>query len=125
MLYEVITNVRVVGSNPESVAALADEMKDFLRGKQEIMPWLRDFGDNLGRPARIVRFRPDAEKCAEYGLSVRQVALFAATILDGRFVGEYRTADEDVDIRLKVSSRWLERPEQALEQVVVQHPSVV
>lgn len=116
-------NVRVVGPNPASVAALAEEMKRFLRSREDIFPHLLDFGDNLGRPARVVRFRPDPERCAEYGLTPAQVATFAATILDGRFVGEYRTADDDVDIRLKISSRFLDRPEQALEQIVVQHPA--
>jgi len=116
-------NVRVVGPNPASVAALAEEIKRFLRSREDIFPHLLDFGDNLGRPARVVRFRPDPERCAEYGLSPAQVATFAATILDGRFVGEYRATDEDVDIRLKMSSVHLERPEQALDQVVIQHPA--
>lgn len=116
-------NVRVVGPNPASVAALAEEMKRFLRSREDIFPHLRDFSDDQGRPARVVRFRPLPERCAEYGLTPRQVAVFAATILDGRFVGEFRTTDEDVDIRLKIASRFLDRPDQALEQVVVQHPS--
>lgn len=116
-------NIRVVGPNPASVAALAEEVARFLRSREDIFPHLLDFGDNLGRPARVVRFRPDPERCAEYGLSPAQVATFAATILDGRFVGEYRATDEDVDIRLKISSVYLERPEQALDQVVVQHPA--
>ena len=82
-----------------------------------------DLGDDTGQPSYVFRFRPREERTAEYGLDTRTVAGLAGSVLDGRFVGEFRLADEDVDLRLKIDNVFLERPEDALDVPVLEHSS--
>ncbi len=47
----------------------------------------------------VFPFEPINERVAEYGLTPKQVAGLSGSVLDGRFVGEFRLSDEDVDLR--------------------------
>jgi HAE1 family hydrophobic/amphiphilic exporter-1 len=116
-------NVRVLGSDPASVSGLAAAMQTFLEQRADIAPHLMDLGDDTGQPSYVFRFRPREERTAEYGLDTRTVAGLAGSVLDGRFVGEFRLADEDVDLRLKIDNVFLERPEDALDVPVLEHSS--
>jgi len=116
-------NVRVVGPNPETVEALAKDIFNHLSSNNQIAPNLTDLSDNRGRPNRIYRFRVDKERAAEYGLTVLAVSRLAGSVLDGRFVGEFRTSDEDVDLKLKIDKIYLDVPEAALSIPIVPHPS--
>ncbi|MGD9338387.1 MAG: efflux RND transporter permease subunit [Syntrophobacterales bacterium] len=116
-------NVRVVGPNPETVEALAKDIYNYLSSNDQIAPNLTDLSDNRGRPNRIYRFRVDKERAAEYGLTVLAVSRLAGSVLDGRFVGEFRTSDEDIDLKLKIDKKYLDVPEAALSIPIVPHPS--
>jgi len=116
-------NVRVVGPNPDAVQALAQNIYAFLRDDETISPFLVDLSDNKGRPNRVYRFDVDEERAAEYGLTPLAVAQLAGSVLDGRFVGEFRTFDEDVDLKLKIDKSYLGSPESALLVPLLQHPS--
>ncbi|RLA89488.1 MAG: AcrB/AcrD/AcrF family protein, partial [Deltaproteobacteria bacterium] len=87
-------NVRVVGPDPEMVKDLAKDVYGFLSSNDKIAPHLIDLSDNLGRPNRVYRFRVNKERAAEYGLTPLAVSRLAASVLDGRFVGDFRTHDE-------------------------------
>ncbi|MDY6989983.1 MAG: efflux RND transporter permease subunit [Thermodesulfobacteriota bacterium] len=116
-------NVRIVGPNPDAVRALAQDMYAFLRDDEAISPFLVDLNDNKGRPNRVYRFDVDEERAAEYGLTPLAVARLAGSVLDGRFVGEFRAFDEDVDLKLKIDKSYLDSPESALSVPLLQHPS--
>ena len=116
-------NVRVVGPDPEMVKDLAQDVYGFLSSNDKIAPHLIDLSDNLGRPNRVYRFRVDKERAAEYGLTPLAVSRLAASVLDGRFVGDFRTHDEDVDLKLKIDKKYLDAPEAALSIPILQHPS--
>ena len=116
-------NVRVVGPNPDTVEALAKDIYNYLDNNDQIAPYLSDLSDNRGRPNRIYRFRVDKERAAEYGLTLLDVSRLAGSVLDGRFVGEFRTSDEDIDLKLKIDKKYLDVPEAALSIPIVQHPS--
>ena len=116
-------NVRVVGPDPEMVKDLAKDVYGFLNSNDKIASYLIDLSDNLGRPNRVYRFRVDKERAAEYGLTPLAVSRLAASILDGRFVGDFRTHDEDVDLKLKIDKKYLDAPEAALSIPILQHPS--
>jgi HAE1 family hydrophobic/amphiphilic exporter-1 len=116
-------NVRVVGPNPLTVEALAKDIYTYLSSSAEISPYVADLSDNRGRPNRIYRFRVDKERAAEYGLMPLAVSRLAGSVLDGRFVGEFRTNDEDVDLKLKIDEKHLDAPEAALSIPIIQHPS--
>ena len=114
-------NVRVLGPDHRSVLALKNEIYDWMRANPKLSPWLVDLSTDTGTDNRIFRFTPRRDRIAEYGLTTRQVALLAGSVLDGRFVGEYRLADEDVDLRLKVDPKRLARPEDALTIPVLEN----
>ena len=116
-------NVRVVGADPEMVNDLAQDVYGFLGSNDKIAPHLSDLSDNLGRPNRVYRFRVNKERAAEYGLTPLAVSRLAASVLDGRFVGEFRTNDEDIDLKLKIDKKYLDAPEAALSVPILQHPS--
>jgi multidrug efflux pump subunit AcrB len=107
-------NIRILGTNHEAVAGLAQEMDRFLRHDSAVAPHLINLEDNQGVPNRILRFHPDIQRMAEHDLTPEVVAGLAASILDGRFVGKYRMSDEEVDLRLKVDPALLSDPLQAL-----------
>jgi HAE1 family hydrophobic/amphiphilic exporter-1 len=116
-------NVRVVGPDPEMVKDLAKDVYGFLSSNDKIAPHLIDLSDNLGRPNRVYRFRVNKERAAEYGLTPFAVSRLAASVLDGRFVGDFRTHDEDIDLKLKIDKKYLDAPEAALSIPILQHPS--
>lgn len=116
-------NVRIVGPNPEMVEALTADIYTYLSSQGEISSFLTDLSDNRGRPNRVYRFHVDKERAAEYGLTPQTVSRLAGSVLDGRFVGEFRTVDEDVDLKLKIDQKYLDAPEAALSIPILQHPS--
>jgi HAE1 family hydrophobic/amphiphilic exporter-1 len=116
-------NVRIVGPNPDSVAALTNEMYGFLKNHEKLGPYLIDLSDNRGQPTRVFRFRVNKARAAEFGLTPLYVSRLAGSVLDGRVVGKFRAVDEEVDLKLKIDAAYLDAPEAALSLPVLQHPS--
>ncbi len=116
-------NIRILGANLKSVEELSTEINLFLHEDRRLSENLSDLNGDQGQPSRVFRYRLKADRVAEYGLSVSQAAYLAASILNGRNIGDYRLADEDVDIKLKISSVGISEMEDALEMVILEHPS--
>lgn len=116
-------SIRVVGPNPDMVKALARDMAVFMENNPNVAPYLSDFSDNRGAPNRVYRFRVDRQRAAEYGLTPLAVTRLAGSVLDGRYAGEFRTLDEDVDLKLRIDPRFLTDPDDALAVALIQHPS--
>lgn len=116
-------NIRVVGANPLSVERLAEDVKDHLKKDNGIAPYLIDLMDDRGQPNRVYRYHVLPERAAEFDLTVSQVAALAASALDGRYVGKFRTTDEDVDMKMRIDEAYLEQPETSLNLPLLQHPS--
>ena len=116
-------NVRVSGADEKSVQRLATALSDFLRRDPRLESALTDFSSNQGEPGRIYRLKVDPVKAAEYKLSQAQVAYLAGSVLDGRYVGKFRARDEDLDMKLKVDSGYLESPADALQLPVLSGPN--
>jgi len=112
-----------VGPNPDSVAALTNEMYDFLKNHEKLGPHLIDLSDNRGRSSRVYRFTVNKARAAEFGLMPASVSILAGSVLDGRAVGKFRAVDEDVDLKLKIDAAYLDAPEAALSLPILQHPS--
>ncbi len=114
-------NIRVVGGNPESVEGLSREVAGFLARHVQLKEQVVDVNDGRGQPSRVIRFRVDAEKAAEYGVPPSRVVQLSAAALNGRYVGKYRLVDEDVDCKLKVDPQAIEGPESALTLPLLEH----
>lgn len=97
-------NIRVLGSNSRNVAALAVKLEGFLKNNEELAPWLIGLHDDQGSQARVFRIKIDSQLAAENGYTVAEVALLAASAIDGQLVGEMELPEETVDIRLKTGS---------------------
>jgi HAE1 family hydrophobic/amphiphilic exporter-1 len=116
-------NIQIVGSNDASVYALAGELLNDLRANEELAPHLTDLKDNRGRPARVLRLEVDEPRARELGLTKGEAGRLAASVLDGRYIGKYRLADEEVDLKLRIDPSYIENAEAALELPLREHPS--
>ncbi|MDJ0838196.1 MAG: efflux RND transporter permease subunit [Acidobacteriota bacterium] len=105
-------NVRTVGTNQDAVYALADRMKDFLTTDPRLKDELVNLEDTRGQDNKIYRFQVRHDRAAEYGVSPAQVTQLTAATLNGRYIGEFRDQDEQVDLKVKMSR--IETPDQAL-----------
>lgn len=116
-------NIRILGTDGENVAALAGHLLDFLEEQGDLAPWLIDLQNDQGASGRIFTIRMNRERVAEWGLNVTEVAKLAASVLNGRIVGEMKLAEEIIDIKLKMAlageaSQML----QALEASIIDLP---
>jgi len=114
-------NIRVLGSNLQSIKALAGDLFRFLHDDPDIGPYLVELQDDLGQKERVVRFKVLQEQVHEYGLDNTRVARLAASVLDGRYIGKYRLQDEEVDLKLYIDTDRLSEPEDALYIPLVEH----
>ncbi|MFT5700876.1 MAG: multidrug efflux pump subunit AcrB [Desulforhopalus sp.] len=114
--------IRVLGTNNNNVIQLAEKMKSFLTSDDNIGPWVTELQDDQGKPNKIFRIQVIKEKTAEIGLSVEQVAVLAASVLNGEIIGEMKTADEQIDIIVKVAQPVTVDLLQALETPVLETP---
>ena len=108
-------NIRVLGPDQDSVVALKDDIANWIKRNDRISPYLIDFSTDTGSDNRVFRFSPVPSLVSEYGLTPAQVVALAGGILDGRFVGKFRAADEDIDLRMKIDKQFLQQPEDALD----------
>jgi HAE1 family hydrophobic/amphiphilic exporter-1 len=116
-------SVRIVGPNPEMVTSLARNIEGFLQKDQRIAPHIVGLSGNRGRPTRVYRFLVEEKACAEYGLTPTSVAALAGSVLDGRYLGKFRTADEEIDLKVLVDQQGFNTLEQGLSLPLIQHPS--
>ncbi len=116
-------NIRAVGSNEASVSQLADDLMAALRANPELSPWLLQLADDRGQAARVFRLAVDQARAQENGLTVADVARLASSVLDGRYIGKFRTRDEEIDLRLRIDPEFLDNPEAALQVPMLEHPA--
>ena len=116
-------NLRVVGSNEDSVSRLAADLLAGLQATEPFASQLVQLQDNRGRTARVFRLKVDQLRAQEYGLTTLAAAQLAASVLDGRYIGKYRVADEEIDIKLRVDPAYLDNPEAALQVPVLEQPA--
>jgi len=116
-------NIQIVGSNEHAVSELVKELLRALRENPELGPHLSDLTDNRGRPARVFRLDVNGPRARELGLTPGDAARLAAAVLDGRYLGDYRLSDEEVDLKLRIDPAYLDTPEAALSIPVREHSS--
>jgi HAE1 family hydrophobic/amphiphilic exporter-1 len=116
-------NIQIVGSDEQAVYELSADLLNALRENTELAPHLTDLKDNRGPPARVLRLEVDERRARELGLTRGEAARLAASVLDGRYIGKYRLADEEVDLKLRIEPSYISAPEAALEIPIREHPS--
>ena len=113
-------NVRVMGSNLEAVSKLSKKLFDFLNSQKDIAPYLVELENDQGDPKRVYRFDVRHDRVKEYNLNSTDVARLAGSVLDGRYIGKFRSSDEEIDLKLLIEQDMFETPEQALSIPVVE-----
>ena len=88
---------RVVGTDPQVLRGLADEVKAALRAN----PNARGVNDNWNESVKVLRLDVDQAKARALGVSSQSIAQAARTILSGVTVGQYREGDKLIDIVLR------------------------
>ncbi|BHH82492.1 efflux RND transporter permease subunit [Desulforhopalus sp. 52FAK] len=95
--------IRIIGTNTGKVSQLAEKLESYLKNDDNIGPWVTELKNDQGSPNRIFRIEVIKEKTAELGLTVEQVAALSASVINGQIVGEMKTAEEQIDIIVKVA----------------------
>jgi len=116
-------NVRIVGTQFDSISGLADIIFNFLQTTESISSNLIELNDNRGTAKQLYRFDINHEKVKEYGLSNTQVTQLAGSVLDGRYIGKYRLNDEEIDLKVLIAPQSIQSPRQALTIPVIEHAS--
>jgi HAE1 family hydrophobic/amphiphilic exporter-1 len=114
-------NIRIMGSHTGNVRNLSRKVLSFLSHDPGLGPNLLDLQDDQGSPGRVLRFKILREQAAEYGLSTDKVASLAASVLNGRLTGKYRLNDEEIDIKVLITSDPAQGLQEALMMPVIDH----
>jgi multidrug efflux pump subunit AcrB len=88
---------RVVGTDPELLRSLADEVKAAMRAN----PNMRGVNDNWNESVKVLRLEVDQAKARALGVSSQSIAQAGRTLLSGSTVGQYRDGDKLIDIVLR------------------------
>ncbi|MCW5655603.1 efflux RND transporter permease subunit [Hydrogenophaga sp.] len=88
---------RVVGSDPDVLRGLADEVKQAMRES----PNTRGVNDNWNESVKRLRLEVDQSKARALGVSSQSIAQASRTLLSGTTVGQYREGDKLIDIVLR------------------------
>ncbi|MBU0676057.1 MAG: efflux RND transporter permease subunit [Proteobacteria bacterium] len=116
-------NIRILGANLQAVEQLASAVHSYLRNQEVLAHDLLDLDTNQGQPGRIFRLKLRDDRVAEYGIPPAQVAALAASILNGRTVGKFRLADEEVDLKVRIAPESMGRLEDTLGIIIRDHPN--
>ncbi len=115
-------NIKVMGNNVKAVSALADKILGFVQTEPSIAPYLVELEHNKGQLKKIYHFDIRQDRVKEFNLTTEEVARLAGSVLDGRYIGQYRASDEEIDLKLLFDRDKVETPEQALLIPVIDNP---
>ncbi len=113
-------NIKIMGSNLNAVTELSDLLYDFLKNQENIAPYLIELENNQGQPTLVYRFDVRHDRVKEYNLNSADVARLAGSILDGRYIGTFRSSDEEIDLKLMLDQNIIGTAEEALSIPVVE-----
>ena len=88
---------RVVGAEPVTLRARADEVKAVMRQSAHT----RGVNDNWNESVKTLRLQIDQAKARALGVSSQAIAQTSRTLLSGTPVGQYREGDKLIDIVLR------------------------
>ncbi len=95
-------NIRVTGLTLEESVQATDAIMAYMRNEPELKD-LRGLDDNRPEFHRTFAFVPKQDKAFEYGLMPGDVMGIVAGAFQGRYTGEYRTFDEEVDLLVRLA----------------------
>lgn len=88
---------RVVGPDPTTLRARADEVKAEMRANAN----MRGVNDNWNESVKVIRLEIDQDKARALGVTSQSIAQATKTTLAGATVGQFREGDKLIDIVLR------------------------
>ncbi|MGP1629714.1 MAG: efflux RND transporter permease subunit, partial [Giesbergeria sp.] len=88
---------RVIGPDPATLRARADEVKAALRAS----PQMRGVNDNWNESVKVMRLDVDQAKARALGVTSQSIAQASRVMQSGATVGQYREGDKLIDIVLR------------------------
>ncbi len=88
---------RVIGPDPATLRARADEVKAALRDS----PQMRGVNDNWNESIKVMRLEVDQAKARALGVTSQSIAQASRVMQSGTTVGQYREGDKLIDIVLR------------------------
>jgi multidrug efflux pump subunit AcrB len=121
-------NIRIQGPTIDGALAAAEHLLDYMQSDPSLSD-LTELGDDRPSLYRTVKFEPRQESVHAYNLSMDQVTVLVAGVLNGWHAGVFRTIDEEVDLVVRlaraddpvVASSGLTAPLEVLNVPVVEH----
>jgi HAE1 family hydrophobic/amphiphilic exporter-1 len=113
----------------KEVTKATDAVMHYLSSGQEFSD-LTDLVDNRSLPQKVVKYTPKQEASFEFGLSPGEATTLVAGTLNGRYAGEYRAYDEDVDLMVRLArtddianfeKTGISDPSEILDVPVIEH----
>lgn len=88
---------RVTGTEVAKVRAIADQVKEIMRGNPNAM----GVNDNWNESVKVLRIDLDQDKLRALGINSQVVMRAANTILSGSTIGQFRDGDKLIDIVIR------------------------
>ncbi|VUZ24769.1 Cobalt-zinc-cadmium resistance protein CzcA [uncultured Comamonas sp.] len=88
---------RVMGSDPQQLRLLGDEVKQALRESPDV----RGVNDNWNESVKAVQMEVDQTKARALGVSSQSIAQASKILFSGTPIGQYREGDKLIDIMLR------------------------
>ncbi len=95
-------NIRIQATTIDEAMAASDRLLAFMQSEPDLKD-LVDLGDDRPSLYRTVRFEPRQEAVYQYNLTSAQITALVAGVLNGRYAGLFRTADEEVDLLVRMA----------------------
>lgn len=124
-------NVRVTANSAAEAERAADAVKAYLMSNPETKGGLQELQDNRAKGQTALAINADDRKVREYGLDNTSVTAVASGALNGMYVGKYRSLDEEIDLKVKVSRKsdeynpsgeGISKPEDILDMYMAEDP---
>jgi len=98
-------NVRVTANTVEVATQAADEVLAYLKANDETKE-LQELQDNRAKPQTALKIKAIDDQVRRFCLDNTYVTAVASGALSGMYAGKYRTTDEEVDLKVKLSKRY-------------------
>lgn len=112
-------SIRIFGQNEKNVVLLANKIFDYMKTDPEFTS-LTNLKTDLSESRKVAMMKTKAIKAKDYGLTSMDILGIGAGLIDGQIVGQFRAAREDVDLKVMIDEKELNKPEDILNIPIIE-----